>query len=444
MKALAALALVALLAAGCVSQTTTPTTSASSAPVPPRVRLDPPAALTFAPAIDLGQVSGGAEPGIAVGADGTIYVDTPLAVWRSDDNGTTWKDLGGAACPLDAPTCAGLESSGSPNGLTGGGDASVWVTPDGHVHWLGLGPHIPYQVSSDRGATWSKPVDVSNGTGADREWITGRDDGTLFASWRDEKTIRMSRSDDEGSTWTKPVDIAPDNRQGGIAVDPTSQDLALAHDQDGVVNVAHSFDNGATWTSVQVVSNPRQGHVFPVTAFDANGTLYLAYAADKSPQVPPVSPSDTRPLETPSVYLHVSHDKGLTWSDAVQVNAPGTSAWFPWIAAGAPGKVVLTWYQNDRGLPRYTADEVYVTMGVSLDADFAAPRFTTAHAMAQPVHRGSECRELPPCTRSLLDFFQVAIPPDGRPVVAFASDTWPVPSTHVQFAKATGSPDLRH
>jgi len=443
MKALAALLLVALLAAGCVSQTTT-TTTPSSPPPAPRVRLDPPASLTFAPAVDLGQMSGGAEPGIAAGVDGTVYVTTPLALWRSDDNGTTWTDLGGPACPLGIPTCAGLASEESPSGMQGGGDAAVWVTPDGHVHWLGLGPNIPYQVSTDKGVTWSKPYDVSNKTGADREWITGRPDGTLLASWRDEKTIRMARSDDEGGNWTVPVDVAPDTRQGGIAIDPTGMDLALAHDLGGDVQVAHSFDNGATWTSVKVVANPRQGHVFPVTAFDANGTLYLAYAADKAPQVPPVSPSDTRPLETPSVYLHVSHDKGLTWTPAVQVNAPGTSAWFPWIAAGAQGKVVLTWYQNDKGLPRYAADEVYATMGISLDADYAAPRFVTAHVTADPIHKGPECRELPPCSRSLLDFFQVAIPPDGHPVLAFASDTWPAPYVHVNFAKATGSPDLLH
>lgn len=124
-----------------------------------RVRLDPPTGLAFALPATLGRVELGAEPSIAAGSDGTLYVTTPLAMWRSDDNGTTWTDLGGAGCVLGAPTCPGAETSGAPNGLEGGGDADVWVTPDGHVHWLGLGGSnaaIPYQQSQDKGVTWSK------------------------------------------------------------------------------------------------------------------------------------------------------------------------------------------------------------------------------------------------------------------------------------------------
>jgi hypothetical protein len=447
MRAFVALLFVAALAAGCVQDETPSPTSQAPAPAMERVRLDPPASLEFSPEKILGRVDLGAEPSIAAGLDGTIYVTTPLAMWRSDDNGTTWVDLGGPVCPLGAPACPGAETSGAPEGLEGGGDADVWITPDGRVHWLGLfgsDANIPYQYSDDRGVTWSEPYDVSDGTGADREWITARPDGTLFASWRngDPSTIRMAASYDNGMTWTEPLDIADDTRQGGIATDPSSPALALAHDAAGTVAVARSLDDGTTWDSVVVARNPRQGHVFPVTAFDAAGTLYLAYAADKDPTLPTQTGGLIRPYERTSVYVHVSHDKGLTWSNATQVNPPGTTAWFPWIAAGAQGKVVLSWYQNDRGLPRYTADEVYVMVGVSLDADLPDPRFAAFRASPEPVHMGPECREVPPCTRSLLDFFEVAIHPDGYPIVAWAEDLWPAPLIDVAFAKVTSGPNL--
>lgn len=444
---LLAVALLAALAlAGCTGGTDETSTTTPPQPTPERTRPGAAEGLAFGTPVVLGATELGAEPSIAAGPDGTVYVTTPLAMWRGDANGTQWTDLGGPGCFLGAPTpaCPGLETSQGPAGVEGGGDADVWVTPDGRVHWLGLGgasANIPYQWSDDRGVTWTQPYDVSQGTGADREWITGRADGTLFAAWRDQGTIRAARSLDGGATWTSPRDVAPDTRQGGIAVDPSSNALALAHDLGGTVAVAHSFDEGATWESVVVAQNPLQGQVFPVTAFDAAGNLYLAYATDKAPLAPSVA-GYQRPFETPAVYLHVSHDKGLTWSEAVRVNAEGTTAWFPWIAAGGEGKVVLVWYQNDKGLPRYATDEVYAMAGVSLDADYPDPHFALARVSPEPVHKGSECRETPPCTRSLLDFFEVAIHPDGKAVVAYAQDLWPAPRIEVAYNKMSGGPSL--
>lgn len=454
MRAAPLLIILTLVASGCVGDV--PDAEAPATPITPAPsteRLSLPTEIAFAPPTLLGTRTGGVEPSIAAAPDGTLYVTTPLRLWRSDDGGKTWKEIGTPTCPQGLPECPGLESY-TP-GMKGAGDADIWVTPDGRVHWLGLSDGanaIPYQVSEDKGETWSDVVDLAGDDSGDREWITGRADGTLFANWRNfpaqgDPMIVMRASYDGGRTWTDATDIAPDTRQGGIAVDPTSTALALAHDPGGKIQVAHSFDNGTTWESVVVSDDPLQGHVFPVTAYDAEGNLYVAYAHDKDGVADQGGTIPNRPLETPALYLHVSKDKGLTWSPAVQVNAPGTTAWFPWIAAGAGGRVILVWYQDDLGLPRQASTKTYVMSGISLNADAEAPEFRLTRVAPEPVHRGPECRENPGvCTRSLLDFFEVAIHPDGYPVVTYGVDqeTWPAPRVSVEVAYMSKGPDMLH
>jgi len=448
----AALVPLLLLLAGCLGANQapvgTPIQETTKAPAPERIPL--PSTISFAAATVLGQVSFGAEPSIAAAPDGTVYVVTPLALWRSDDGGKAWKAIGNPACPLGLPACPGLEET-QPD-MKGGGDADIYVSPDGRAHWLGLADGtnaIPYQVSGDKGETWGEVTDLAGDDGGDREWITGRADGALFAAWRNFPPASANRpaqivtraSFDGGSSWGPVVPVANDTRQGGVAVDPSSDALALAWDLAGKVWVAHSFDNGTSWTSVQVADDPLQGHVFPVAAFDNEGTLYAVYAHDRDGLPAGVN---NRPLERPSVFLVVSHDKGLTWSDPVQVNAPGTTAWYPWLAAGAAGRLVAVWYQNDEGLPRQATATVYVMAGFSTDADMPSPTFAQVRVSPDPVHRGPECRENPGCTRSLLDFFEVAIHPQGYPVVAWAQDNWPVPQISVATTYLSEGPDLLH
>jgi hypothetical protein len=449
-----ALSLVLLLA-GCLGPASTmekPEGDTATLARPVRPVVD---RIAFAATQVLGRMTGGAEPSIAVAPDGTVYVTTPLALWRSDDGGKTYKPIGNRACPQNLPQCPGLETYRP--GMRGGGDADIYVSADGRVHWLGLADGnnaIPYQYSDDKGETWSAVVDLAGEDSADREWITGEgDNSTIYAAWRNfpaansgrKAMIVMRTSHDGGLTWEPSVDIAPDTRQGGISVDPSSGALALAHDVAGKVSMAHSFDGGATWQSVLVAQDPVMGHIFPVSAFDSNGTLYLAYAHDRDGVAGQGTLVPNRPLEQPVLYLQTSHDKGLTWSKPVQVNAAGTTAWFPWIAAGADGRVVLVWYQNDRGLPRQVADEVYVMSGISVDADAATPHFKNVRAAKDPVHRGPECRENPgACTRSLLDFFEVAIHPAGYPVLTWAQDIYQVPGVTVAASHMSEGPDLLH
>ncbi len=404
--------------------------------------------IRFAASQVLGTMTLGAEPSVAVAPDGTAYVTTPIALWRSDDGGHTWIDLGAPFCSFGLPTCPGLEQS-APEDLQGGGDADIWVTPDGRLHWLGLfgeAGAVSYQVSEDRGETWSPAVDLAEGDDADRQWITGRADGTLFASWRNfpsqgDSSIVVRASFDGGNSWTDAVSGSEDTRFGGVAVDPASNAIAYAYDMGGELHVARSMDNGTTWQDAIAWTNEFQGQVFPVAAFDAAGNLYVAATQDPDGAFG-TNLATNRPLEQPVLLLAVSKDKGATWSEPRQINPDGTTAWFPWLAAGAEGRVIAVWYQNDRGLPRQATDDVYVMSGISLDADDEDATWAVTRVKDTPIHFGPECRENPGCTRSLLDFFEVAIHPAGYPIVTWAEDLYPLPRVDVAVTVMEAGPDL--
>jgi hypothetical protein len=68
-----------------------------------------------------------------------------------------------------------------------------------------------------------------------------------------------------------------------------------------------------------------------------------------------------------------------------------------------------------------------------------------ARADPNPVHVGPECRETPgACTRSLLDFFEVAIHPDGFAFLAYATDTYQVPRDTVKAVRTAPGVDFLH
>lgn len=54
-------------------------------------------------------------------------------------------------------------------------------------------------------------------------------------------------------------------------------------------------------------------------------------------------------VDTSDVYLSVSVDDGMTFTDPVQVNPPGTSAILPAIAAAGQGNIVMSWLQTPVG-----------------------------------------------------------------------------------------------
>jgi hypothetical protein len=164
--------------------------------------------------------------------DGTAYVpaatcinadgDTVVGGFKTSDNGTSWQ---GYYIP-NAPTPAR------------GFDPSATVTPDGTLYetWSREGDYQPVVVrSSDKGETWSTPVDLG-------ATVSPRLDATTFTSMTSGDNGRLAVAF-LGARKTAATTLNPfDGKYPGV----------------WYLFVSTSYDGGATWTTVQVSDDPVQ------------------------------------------------------------------------------------------------------------------------------------------------------------------------------------------
>ncbi|MCA1711758.1 MAG: hypothetical protein LC789_09045 [Actinobacteria bacterium] len=196
------------------------------------------------------------------------------------------------------------------------------------------------------------------------------------------------------------------------------------------------------WTNVLVYTAPsgtRLSHIFPALALDSAGAVYLAWTGDTKK-----APTGTLDFAGNGIFVSHSSD-GLAWSPPIPIADPTThSNMFPWLVAGAPGQVGVAWYDG-RLSPTATdctgrtggpndnlrvnnncLNDWRVTWAQSSDGGASFARTE----LPEVIHRGSVCdsgttcaTQMPPGDRTLLDFFDVALDPQGRPNIAFVSDT---------------------
>lgn len=419
-------AVLVLLVAGCAAPAVTP--GSTEEPPATRVLPDELVAPTLHPLALLGMGPG--EPNIAVAPDGTVYVAAVNDIYRSEDLGATYELV--------------------KSGLDGGGDGDLAVTPEGTLHWLGLfgtDAPIPYAASTDRGETWTDILDISNETGSDREWIDARqDEPTVYAAWRDGDDggiVAFRSSFDGGKTWNERVTVSEDAVGGPLAHGPVPGQVYQAQAtfqsaetaMDASIRLARSADHGATWETVPILT-PTQGpqaglvgfpfSIFPVVSVDDAGTLYLAYAVDQGN-----APGGLKPVARFGVYLTVSKDQGDTWSEPRLLSSADHAAIMPWIAAGAPGRVAIVWYENTQGVPHDNLPDLWnVQLMEMVGADTDTPQTQVVQLNDAPNHVGSICTSGLACLltagdRSVLDFFEVALTPEGHPVVTWAGTDHP-------------------
>jgi hypothetical protein len=390
------------------------------------------------------------EPGIWINKLGHAIVNTfGPTVWISTDNGKTF---GNALESVDPTPCSGFS-----------GDADAVVSDDDTYYADNLclpGPTNLSYSSTDSGKTWGGsnglPTLPGVATDSDRQWyaLDPSNPAVLYFSYHDfaGPNIWVNKSTDHGQTWAQQVpitlgsdnfvDTGAGNTSARPLVDPTDPNTVLVFytgndaissatapptNQDFDLNriyVARSTDGGKTFTNILLYDAGSVGdadttvaHLFSASAIDSAGNAYVVFSERKGDK----EDTHIRMLTLP---------KGATEaSTPVQVDQGGLGAnVMPWIAAGDPGRIDITWY----GSPADDNDDVNAQwsqmFAQSLNALSGAPTFTQSRVSGEkPMHAADVCLAGTLClvtggNRDLSDFQMVAIDPCGLAQMVWTDD----------------------
>src|SRR6202030_2955098 len=174
-------------------------------------------------------------------------------------------------------------------------------------------------------------------------------------------------------------------------------------------------------------------NLFNGATIDSAGIIYAAWA----------TPNARNGLY--DVWFASSHDHGHTFYGPFKINQNGTQGNMPWITAGDNGRVDIVFYgtTGTQDPTTSTTNQWNVFFAQSLNAADREPVFTVAQASDHITHVGPICNVGILCTggtRQLLDFFQVAIGPDGLANIAYADTGASNGTSHVSYARQNGGP----
>src|SRR5262245_24458216 len=238
-----------------------------------------------------------------------------------------------------------------------------------YVVWMqdvGDNNEIFFTRSSDSGATFEPPRNISNTLGQSREArIAVNAAGTIFAVWDEEtpsRHIAIARSNNGGATFTIgtvaplvramtdcPADASPSSCTAypGVAADPRRPNNLYVtwHDNPGGkldVFFTRSTDGGASFGLPRNISNaPVHAHCASLTV-GPSGRILVSFESRKQPP-----PADHRHNSD----VVQSTDGGANFTPAVDVsNSP---VWalsdYPWSVEGPDGTIVTGYEDNAEG-----------------------------------------------------------------------------------------------
>ncbi len=469
MKSLPRTAAVAAIGAAALSIPFAVPAAASSGPVFSHGVLPPP------PAGSTSAFNQAAEPQIRADQAGNFYISSENGLgagtdaWSSANGGTTYG-------PLPQPNEVSSTTGGTTGFAPGGGDTDLATAPaknssgtgNLYVASLTLGS-VTVSLSQDGGHTWANDVISAKVPGDDREWITATGANGFYLSYHavgtgDQIIVNQGQVAAGQPATAQTYDaINPaqtsiylgtveDNEIGNIAVDPATGDVyqvfAGCPPSPTQIVTCSAFNtaymavgvpatvNGITtltFTDHVIFQSPSAsasfGNNFPAVAVDKAGNVYATWSDGQN------------------IFLAFSTSHGQHWSTPKRVNhgTAATTAIYPWLTAGAAGKVDLVFYGTPAAANyqacgqtgTYTCQNepwsVFFTQNLNVPGGGSWSQATVTPV----VHFGGVCQGGVSCTsngndnRDLFDDFGVA----ASPTTGLASITY----SDDQYADNTGT-----
>ncbi|HKW56079.1 MAG TPA: sialidase family protein [Candidatus Acidoferrum sp.] len=232
-----------------------------------------------------------------------------IFVRRSTDGGQTWEQ--NAATVIAQKTEPGIPFEDKPYIIAD--NTHSRFAGDLYVGWTEFTltkSVILFSRSTDGGATWSKPIEISTHEGLPRddtgavEGFTGAvgEDGTVYAAWADGSEIALAVSHDGGQTFSR---------------------------SSAIVKTAPSYF---------ALAGTYRANGFPEIGIDPqSGRLFVSWADYRNGDI--------------DVFVSTSSDHGKRWSEATRVNTDalhdGADQFFQWLAVDpVDGSANLVFYDR--------------------------------------------------------------------------------------------------
>jgi hypothetical protein len=402
------------------------------------------------------------RPGLASSTTFTFLTGyrNQVNIWISRNGGRTWKrdDFGGGFAT-------------DPTKNTGFSDPDLTADASGRIYNTGINLANDSLFSSkDGGVTWDRGTPQCHD--GDRPWLAGgKRDEVFMATNTSEEALshRIFRSGDGGqtceATGVPDAGTLSDGTQytgnGKIYYDARRDRLVepVTFMRDSKVTglgVGTWKRGDASFAVHKAVDSSLYAH-WPAIALDDAGGLYLTY--DNDPKMAGTSggcDGGETPLANQVTMVH-SSDFGEHWDAPVTVARPaGARVLWPWIAAGAKGRVSIVWYQADRIADLACQSARLSVMAATITgADGGSPQIQTADAVGRPVANNNICQSGTTCVatgedRRLGDFFTNAVDEQGCVMIGTGDESTKDPVTGGErnvalpiFVRQNSGPALR-
>jgi hypothetical protein len=283
------------------------------------------------------------NPLIAVDAQGAVNVvwvsnapgNNDIFFSRSTDGGSTFSaPLNLSNDPADSlsPQLA-VDAAGNIN--------IVWESDD-----IKFG--VLFSHSTDGGATFSTPLDLATNTGGSfAAQLALASDGSINVVWEDDtnsgSSISYSRSSDNGATFSAPKNLSSANSFGSqIAVDASGNIFVIwADSTPGNLDIffSRSIDQGATFSTPKNLSNTPSTSLHAHIAVAATSGVYVVWEENIA------ADSNNKDL-----FFARSSDSGGTFSAPANLSNTFGNSTNAWLIVDPTGAIDLSWEDDTTGL----------------------------------------------------------------------------------------------